>query len=54
MLNSYVNVSVEQLDIMFSYDEVLKALTELKCGISAGIDCKIPEIFIKCKDIITP
>ncbi|MEW8545015.1 MAG: endonuclease/exonuclease/phosphatase family protein, partial [Candidatus Thiodiazotropha sp.] len=35
-------------------DEVLRAVDKLKCNKSAGIDLLIPEIFIACKDIISP
>ena len=43
--------NIERLDNEFSLTEVLKAISSLKKGKSAGI---IPEMIINCKDIIAP
>ena len=44
------NVLAEKITV----DEVLRAVDKLKCNKSAGIDLLIPEIFIACKDVISP
>ena len=46
--------NIEQLDNEFSLTEVLKAISSLKKGKSAGLDGIIPEMIINCKDIIAP
>lgn len=45
---------MEQLDSLFTKDEVIKAISELKRGKSRGIDCLIPEMFIECKILLAP
>lgn len=35
-------------------DEVLRAVDKIKCNKSAGIDLLSPEIFVACKDVMSP
>jgi hypothetical protein len=39
---------------LFTVEEVLQAISELKRRKGAGIDCLIPEMFIECNDILAP
>lgn len=45
---------VDQLDCDFSYDEVIKAISFLRCQKSAGEDMLNPEIFLDSKQILAP
>ena len=47
-------VSVEFLDSDFTIEEVMNAIGDLKRGKSGGFDQLISEIFIDCKEIISP
>ena len=47
-------VSMEFLDSDFTVEEVMNAIGDIKRGKSGGFDQLIPEIFIDCKEIISP
>ena len=42
----------DHLDIDFTEDDVLKAISSLKSGKSGSVDLLIPEIFISCKTLL--
>ena len=47
-------VHIDELDHNFTVDEILAALSTLKRGKSAGLDCIIPEMLIEVKDFLAP
>ena len=48
------DVNVEELDQSICTEEVVKAIESLKRGKSGGSDLLIPEIFIECKEMLSP
>ena len=42
------------LDCDFTVDKVKRAINTLKCGKGGGKDLLIPEMFIECKDSLSP
>lgn len=52
--NAFNDVNVASLDIDFSIEEILKAISKLKRNKSSGDDKLIAEIFIDSKHIIAP
>jgi len=51
VLNSH---EVEQLDALFTLDDVQRAIKSLKSGKSSGDDELIAEMFVTCQDILSP
>lgn len=52
--NDTVYNNVDELDMDFTVDDVIKDFSSLKSGRSADVDKLIPEIFIGCKTISAP
>ena len=48
------NTCIDLLDREFEVDEVKRAISALKRGKSGGADLLIPEMFLECKDILSP
>ena len=48
------SVSIDELDKDFNIDEVISAINCLNRGKSPGIDDLLPEMFIECKELLSP
>ena len=48
------NTCIDLLDRLFVVDDVKRAISALKRGKSGGADLFIPEMFLECKDILSP